>query len=177
MKTVRWIVAAFNTVAWAFRDALLLMRDAALPVTDAAATVVLPVVSDGRRTPVTHWGIGDGSAFAETCRLAAADLAETREIEVVPAKQNGGHAALLEDTGEYPIILVSLDRRGAKSRKRIDELGEWDPSTADWSAPASIYESTVSATWGGWTKTILEEDRPAIALEIAERVLCGAGSA
>jgi hypothetical protein len=176
VKTVRWIVAAFNTVAWAFRDALLCVRDAALPVPEAPATVVLPVVSDGRRTPVKHWGIGDGSEFAETCRAAAADLAETREIEVVPAKLNGGHAALLEDTGEYPIVLVSLDRREPKSRKRTDELGEWDPSAVDWTATASIYESTVEDTWGGWTRTILEEDRPGIALDIAERVLCGAGT-
>jgi hypothetical protein len=95
------------------------------------------------------------------------DLTETRDQEVVPAKLNGGHAALLESTAEFSVI------QDIRERIIEDELGEWDPEDADWTTPALIFEATVRETWQGWTSTVPVEDRPAIVLTLADKILCG----
>lgn len=95
------------------------------------------------------------------------DLTETRDLEVVPAKLNGGHGALLGKTGEFDVI------KDIQASLIEDELGTWDPDAADWTTPAFIFEATVRETWQGWTSSVPEEDRPAIALTLADKILCG----
>lgn len=115
------------------------------------------------------------------------DLDRTRDIEVIPSAKNGGHAALLWETGEFDIVYVSLDRRVPKPRRPVslrkrvslvrrsprlvrDALGLWDPAAVDWSEPA-LYHETAYALMPLLGQMVDAEDRLALAGSIADYAL------
>lgn len=153
-----------------------------------------PTVSLRKRPKAVKHDTSDAAylAHADTMHEMAAELAETAPIEVVPQKLNGGHGALLWDTAEYPVVLVSIDKRPGeseqhaaasaarraererKARLRTDELGEWDPSEVDWSAPAVLFEATALERLTSLGRLANGDDRLAVAGGIASYVLLGA---
>lgn len=112
------------------------------------------------------------------CKIMRSDLTTTKEIEVIPAKDNGGIAILVHTPAVSLIkrVRVSLRKRVSlvRTTPRLvrDILGAWDPSAVDWSEPA-IYQEVSMDRMASWGRLVHPDDRYAIAAGIADLVMCG----
>lgn len=112
------------------------------------------------------WGIAFGLAVLRSMLLRVAvrpgPAYERPEPEVQHEGASEDWAVELEHVGE-DLARVDLSKGAhARSRYRFDELGKWDPDTADWSEPA-IFRELASGAVASGALTINTAAQPTLA--------------
>jgi hypothetical protein len=151
---MKWLVAVMYTVFWGVIDGWRWIANLGL----SRVSLVKP----------------RDLVWARQVRIMKVDLVETRHLEIVPASANHGNALFVPVSPAVVSLRkpVSFRKSVVWSPVVVDELGAWDPSTADWSEPAFYRELTIE-TMRSWGPLVPDGIRANLVSDIADTVLCG----